>query len=103
MGSVYFIEDLFGYSEVKDALCVFLPSFEKVFQYLAKYDNFDPNENVMNVTVFSANELRKYTLGKSEPHIDLFLIPINDTWFYGLILPKNDLKPDPLTKGHKFL
>jgi hypothetical protein len=93
MGSMYFIEDLFGYAETKNVLCVFLPSFDEVFQYLAKYDNFDPSENIINVTLFSANNgPQTYILGdKSKSQyqrsIDLFLILINDVWFYGLILP----------------
>lgn len=88
MGSTYFIQDLFGYAEAKNVLCVFLPSFDQVFKYLAKYDNFDSTVNIVNVVVFSAQSApQKYTLGKIEPHIDLFLILINNVWFYGLCLP----------------
>lgn len=106
--SLYFIKELFGF--FPDTLCLFQPSLEKLvekanqllyqlgqstqnvgaFRYGTTEEpsnRYTLDETIMNVTVFDQKSIQQYSIGRKEPSINIIVVNINGTWFYGLMLP----------------
>ena len=84
--ALYFIKSLFG--QYSNILCMFLSSFEKLVETANRLLwKVVLDETIMNVGVFNQNTIQQYVIGHSEPSIDIINININETWFYGLVLP----------------
>lgn len=84
---LYFIKNLFGYDFNK--ICLFGSSLDDListaYTFLNQIVTID--ETIMNITVFEQETIHLYSIGQTEPSINIILINVNGTWFYGLIFP----------------
>jgi hypothetical protein len=85
---LYFIKDFFNGSRT-DALCIFFVSLELLVESANRTTggNLSVEETRMNVHVYDQNDITRFTLGTTEPALDVIALNVNNSVFYGLILP----------------
>jgi hypothetical protein len=85
---LYFIKDFFNGSRT-DALCIFFVSLELLVESANRTTggNLSVEETRMNVDVYDQNDITRFTLGTTEPALDVIALNVNNSVFYGLILP----------------
>lgn len=93
--TLYFVKELFGQNY--SILCLFLSSFEKLFETANKILRNDSStrpytlhETLVNVTLFDQNVVEQYVVGRkrnTNTVIHVISLNINEKWFHGLVLP----------------
>lgn len=88
INTLYYIKNLFGvYSNI---LCLFFASLEKLTENASQFlgQKIVLDETKINISVFNQKTIQQYTVGTSEPSLDIISLNVNGNWFYGLFLPE---------------
>ncbi|CCV01868.1 Dynein-like beta chain [Invertebrate iridescent virus 22] len=85
--TLYYIKDLFG--TYSNSLCLFFTSLEKLTEIATQFlgQKIILDETKLNISVFDQKIVQQYTVGTSEPNVNIISLNINGHWFYGLLLP----------------
>jgi hypothetical protein len=85
--TLYFIRELFGVYESR--LCLIVSSLDQIVEKAESYLGLKVvlEETLVNVALFNSTTIETFSIGRRDPQIDILILNVNNSWFYGLLLP----------------